>query len=372
MEINTNTGRLIIDLLVLEKGKSYGFQEYVFNLLNYFYSHRDGIFYQKLIIWCKDTELDLFSDYCDKFEVEGFRFGNYIKRHFLQSYLPFKYRLGKNDLIFSPGNISGIIKRCPEVLTIHDLLFKRKEWLPSKIMRIQREILFPISIKKADRIIAISQFTRNDIINYYPVARNKTQVIYNSFDFHKYDNDAVLEVNDNYFLAISTNYDYKNQKTILIGFDSYCKSGGVKNLVIVGKINDNSEAGKALAKLPRETKNKIIFRSNISNRELGSIYRGASCFISASKFEGLGMPVVEAMSFGLPVLLSDIPPHREVSLNKGTYFEAEDAECLCKNMLTMSFERREYGDVIKNIFSEKNTSQKYIDMFNEFASVEKH
>ena len=80
------------------------------------------------------------------------------------------------------------------------------------------------------------------------------------------------------------------------------------------------------------------------------------------------MPVVEAMSFGLPVLLSDIPPHREVSLNMGVYFDPEDAEGLCTRMLNMPFEKKSYSEEIQKLFSENNTAARYVDLINTLGT----
>lgn len=358
--------RLIIELLILEKGKAYGFQEYTFNLLNYFYRHRENILYDKIFIWCKDSSVCLFEKYEDKFEVEGFSYSSYIKRHWLQSYLPVKKHLTKEDLLFSPGNIAGIIKCSKELLTIHDLLFLHKEWLPNRFMRWQRKLLIPISVKKADRIVAISQFTKKEIEENYPKAKGKIEVIYNSFNFDKFNGHNNADRIKDYYLAISNNADYKNLKTILLAFYDYCKSGGELNLVFIGNIQEGSEASFVYNNLPKGVKDRILCKSHISDAELGAYYRGASCFISASKFEGLGMPVVEAMSFGLPVLLSDIPPHREVSMNKGVYFDPNNEKDLSSKMINTHPCKFSYDIAIHDMFSEANTSEKYIALINSF------
>lgn len=359
--------RLIIELLSVEKGKAYGYQEYVFNLLNYFYLHREEIKSKEIIIVCKTSEKELFQKYADKFNILSYSYNNYLKRYWLETILPVKLHLDINDLLFRSGNYSGWIKRCPEVLVIHDLLFKRKEWVPSKLMRWQREVWMPKSIKNADRIIAISNFTKNDVENYYPNSKGKIEVIYNSMNFSKFEGEDIASFGKDYFLAISMNADFKNQKTILRAFEKYVNAGGEMNLVMIGKQKTNSEAGLTFLSLLPKTQKRIVWKSNISNAELGSIYRGASCFISASLFEGLGMPVVEAMSFGLPVLLSDIPPHREVSLGKGVYFDSLDDEELFKKMNNISLGKRNYDIDIRTLFSEANTSAKYIRLFNEMA-----
>ena len=76
------------------------------------------------------------------------------------------------------------------------------------------------------------------------------------------------------------------------------------------------------------------------------------------------MPVVEAMSFGLPVLLSDIPPHREITMGLGEYFMPTDMKTLADKMINMDFSRRNYNKTILNVFSDDNTAAKYVSLFN--------
>lgn len=359
--------RFVIELLALEKGKAYGYHEYIFNLLNYFYQHREDIRYNQIIIWCKDTEISLFKEYDDKFEILGFSFSSYIKRFGLQTWLPLKYKLNSSDLLFSPGNTSGLIKRSKSLLTIHDLLFKRKKWLPNKFMRWQREICMPVSIHMADKIVAISKFTKDDIEHYYPFAKGKVEVIYNSMDFAKYQHPNKIEIVGDFFLAVCSNDYHKNVKTILIAFRDYCERGGTLNLVFVGNVNKSAEVEALLKSFPKEVRKRIISMSNISNEILGGLYERASCYLSASLFEGLGMPVVEAMSFGIPVILSDIAPHREVSINKGVYFAPTDSEELCSKMFDYKKGKLDYDKDIRFLFSEGNTSAKYVELINELS-----
>lgn len=358
----------VIELLTLHQNKAYGFQQYVLNLLDYFYKYREEIKYDEIILACKKTEIGLLSKYADKFSIVDFGIFNYFHRLLIQTWIPFRFRLTNDDLLFSPANTSGLFKRCPVVLVIHDLLFKRKEWV-SGIMRWHRELYLPISIRQADKIIAISNFTASDIVGYYPFAKKKIVTIYNPFNFEKFRGERTSGVRETYFIAISMSADFKNQITILKAFLQYRNRGGEKLLVFVGRLDKNSETGRFYYSLSKEMRDKIIWKSNISNSELGALYNNASCFISASKFEGLGMPVVEAMSFGLPVLLSDIPPHREVSLNKGAYFKPDDVEELSGKMSKVEFVRRDYGDEIKDRFSDNNTSRKYVDLINEMYDV---
>ena len=360
---------LHIELLLIKKGISSGYQEYVFNLLNYFYNHRDEINYDNIIIWCKTSEQEAFDSFKDRFEVRGFSFSSYFKRLYLQTMLPIMEKVGKDDLVFYPGNTSGLFKRGKELLTVHDLLFKRKEWLPRRLMRLHREIYMPRSLRKADAIVAISNFTKDDIEKYYPFVKGRIQVIYNSMNFSKFGNQIKPSSDAGYFLAICSNAHHKNLCTVLKGFELYCKKGGDKNLVFVGRINNSGAAIEAYNSFSSEVRNRIKSFINIPNEKLGQLYSNASAYVSASLFEGLGMPVVEAMSFNIPVILSDIPPHKEVSLNRGTYFKSTDAEELSEKMMSLKPDKCDYTKDIKTMFSEENTSGKYVHLINQLRTI---
>ena len=356
--------RLVIDLLVFERGKAFGFQEYILNLLDYLFEHKKDILYNEIILVCKDSERPCFDKY-EGFHIVGYVFNSYLKRFWIQTMFPIWLGVNKHDLLLSPGNYSGMIKRCPALLVVHDLLFKRGEWLPSRFIRLQRSIYVPHSIRMADRIIAISNFTKNDLEHFYPASIGKVEVIYNYMNFAKYGSIKHKVDERGYFLTISNGSNYKNFQTILKSFKIYHEKGGKRKLIFIGKIGERTEAGKVLSELPQNVKDVIIQKSNITNDELGDIYRETSCYISASLFEGLGMPVVEAMAFDLPVLLSDIPPHREISMGMGTYFSPTDERDLAEKMYNLDCSQRSYGAKIMDLFSETNTSRKYIDLINK-------
>lgn len=360
--------QLFIELLGFEKTKAFGFQEFVLNLLDYLHDYRDKLLCERIIIWCKDTEVDVFHKYTDKFEIKGYSYNSYIKRFILQSFLPFREKVRRDDILFTPGNFSGIFKRCISLVVIHDLLFKRKKWMTNRLIRWQRELFFPISIRNADRIIAISQFTKNDIEHYYPSARGKVSFVYNSFNFNKYDEPYLMNLGYKYFLSVSMSADYKNQITILKAYKRYHDIGGTLKMVFIGKLNPLSQAGLYYKTIPEDVRKDIFFMSHISNKELGAIYREASCFISASLFEGLGMPIVEAMSFGLPVILSDTQIHREVSMGEGTYFDPLNYEQLAMLMSKKDLSKKDYDLEIRNHYSEGNTAAKYVTLINELVT----
>ena len=175
--------KLIVECLAYEKGKAYGYQQYLENLLNYFYLNVDKLNFSSIIIYCIDCQKPYFEKYGDKMIIYGCKVNNIISRLFVQSMISWKLNLNREDVVLFTGNYSSLIKRSRHVLVVHDLLFKRKKWIRNVRMRLQRTLYMPLSIKYADKIIAISNFTAKDIVSYYPESRSKINVIYNCFNF---------------------------------------------------------------------------------------------------------------------------------------------------------------------------------------------
>ena len=154
--------RLIIDTLAFEYGKAFGYQEYIFNLLDYFHAHRSKILYEEIWVICLESQKKYFAKYSDSLNIRAFKCCSIYKRLLIQTLIPFILKLKKSDLVLYTANYSSLIKRSPHVLVIHDLLFKRKSLFPYPLMRLQRQLYLPISINYADTIVAISNFTAND------------------------------------------------------------------------------------------------------------------------------------------------------------------------------------------------------------------
>lgn len=286
----------------------------------------------------------------------------------LQTWMPFHLSLNKRDLVLYTANYSSLIKKATNVLVIHDLLFKRKSLFPYKLMRWQRRFYLPLSMMNADRIVAISRFTKTDIKYYYEkLCGNKIVVIYNYFNFKKYSSVTGNVEKEKCFISVCSNAVHKNTITVLKAFNHYCLVEGTYNLILVGALKKGSVASRYYEQLPDVIKKRIVIYDKISNALLAELYQKSMAYISASLFEGLGMPIVEAMYFNLPVILSDYPVFHEVSFDKGIYFNPLDEADLMEKMLYIQKNSIcvQYEEQLMNSYSEQNTSQRYIDLFNE-------
>lgn len=361
------TRTLIIDALVYERNKAFGFQEYLFNLLNYFYEHRDCIHFQKIIIVCDENQIQEFTKFKDRFDIVGYKVPNLISRFLVQSLIPFMLKLKKIDVVLNLCNYSSLFKRSKNLLVIHDLLYLRKDLLSNKLMRLQRKFYVPRSIALAENIIAISDFTKDDIQYNFKIPSKTTILkIYNHFNFDKfviYPNTTNEIYKDKYFLSVSSSAFHKNSITVLKAFEKFCLYNNDKKLYIVGQISEINTQ-KYYEELDPLIKNRIKVFSNISNYELGLLYYGCDAYISATLFEGLGMPIIEAMFFNSQLILSDIEICREITENQAFFFDPNSYEDLFEIMLNIKKEKKDTKTFVLNKFSSNNTSKKYIEVLN--------
>ena len=234
-------------------------------------------------------------------------------------------------------------------------------------MRFQRRTFVPRSISIANATIAISDFTRNDILKNIKCAdANKIYKIYNYFNFKKYSvfcNNEKINYNSKYFLTISSTAYHKNVITILRAFEKYCDFNKDVDLFFVGYLG-NAESFVFYNKLNDSVKKRIHILSNISNYEISKLYLGCEAYISATLFEGLGMPIVEAMYFNAPLILSDLEICKEVSNEHAIFFNPRDFQELFEILLDYKKEKTDTKTLVMDKFSAFNTSQKYIDLLN--------
>jgi glycosyltransferase involved in cell wall biosynthesis len=201
--------------------------------------------------------------------------------------------------------------RIKTVVTIHDLIFrKHKEqypWIDRRIYTLKTKY----AAKHADRIIAVSQETKQDLIKMYGVPERKIEVIYQSVNekfYQKVSEEKSKAVSqqyklpEKYILNVGSFFPRKNQIGLIEAFD-LIKDRITEDLVLVGT------SGYMLPHIQKmitekNLDNRIHILTNASDGDLPSIYQSASAFVFPSLFEGFGVPVLEALFSGTPVIAS--------------------------------------------------------------------
>ena len=234
---------------------------------------------------------------------------------------------------FGPFNLPNTIKRVTVIHDLTPLLFPRMHLWHSQILQ---RLFLPSIVKKADLIISNSKYTTSDISKHFPFSQNKiTEVIPGRESFFKPQKDiAVLskyKVRSPYLLFLGTIEPRKNIVLLVQAFEKLKKEGFSHQLVIVGK------KGWSYEPILKAIKNSLFARDihlpgYIDRKDLPIIYSMAEQFVYPSTYEGFGLPVLEAMSCGTPVITTNISSLPEVGGDAAIYFENNNADDLFEKM----------------------------------------
>ena len=251
------------------------------------------------------------------YDIEKFhiiRFGYGLSHVWEQLVLPL-YFVNKNNYIVLSFTGLGSILIPNKIMTIHDLSFlENPKWF-SKAYFYYYKLMTPLAVRTSKRIITVSNFSKSEIKKFYNfVPSEKISVIYNAIS-DNFFNQAKTRDKQTYFLAVSSMDPRKNFTRLIHAFE-YIKE---QKLLIAGGKN------RVYGNLDNNTNNKNIkFLGRVSDEELVNLYKSAEAFIYPSLYEGFGIPPLEAMALGCPVLASDIPVLHEVCNDAAIYFNPLD------------------------------------------------
>ncbi len=210
--------------------------------------------------------------------------------------------------------------RAPTVLTVHDLIFRRYPRHHKRLNRWYLNATMPLFCRRADHIIAVSEQSKRDVIAAYGIPPDKITVIYEAADprFCPQPVETVAAVRaryrlpERYLLFVGTIEPRKNLGRLLAAFERLHAAGLTDALVIVGKrgwLYDDFFA--RLENSP--AKGAVIFPGFVPDADLPAVYAGAQALAFPSEFEGFGLPVLEAMACGTPVVCSNTSSLPEIT-----------------------------------------------------------
>ncbi len=247
-----------------------------------------------------------------------------IKEQFL---MPFKIWQNQIDLIHFPHFNVPIICLVPFVVTIHDLILKKyptqrasffgpiRYW----IKNIGYDFVISSALKKSQKVITISNYTKKNILKYFKINSDKIKVIYEGTP----DSSSLPEkkTKDPYLLYVGNAYPHKNLRRLILAFKELSQERDLK-LILVGEIDYFYQQ---LRKEFSHLKN-IVFADFVSDQELISLYQNASLYVFPSLCEGFGLPPLEAMSHGLPVISSSATCLPEILGQAALYFNPNNSQ----------------------------------------------
>ena len=203
---------------------------------------------------------------------------------------------------------------CPVVLTIHDMIYESFPTFFPNIHIIQNKKEWA---KQSQKIIAISEYTKKEILRYYDfIKEENVHIIYHGIEQEEFFDNTVRE---DYILYVGERSGYKNFFTLLRALHILKEKKKEIKLYCVGREFTETEL---LYIDFLNLKNNVTNLGRISDEELTKKYRKAQLYISTSLSEGFGLPLLECMKYATPMLLSDIPVYNEIANNAAMYFPA--------------------------------------------------
>ncbi len=214
------------------------------------------------------------------------------------------------------------------VVTIHDLIFMRYPkyytWLDAKLYTWK----FRQTIREADHIIAISECTKRDIMELGGVSEDRISVVYQSFaprfsPLASHLSPLTSHLSP-YILSVGT---IEERKNALLTVKALYYLPENLSLLLVGRPTDYAKRVRKYAD-HHGLGRRVIIRHDVSNEELPSLYAGAEAFVYPSRYEGFGIPIIEAIAMGLPVVAATGSCLEEAGGPHSLYVSPDDAEGL--------------------------------------------
>src|SRR3989339_603182 len=276
-----------------------------------------------------------------------------------QIYLPVYLYFHKNiNVYFSPAHYLPYFCPVPQAVTIHDLayLYFPEDFIKKDLWQLKNWTKF--SVNKADKVIAVSKTTKKDIVKNYVVDENKVLVIYNGFEKTVGVKTSAVKHSDielartaevklrKYVLLVGTIQPRKNLDVLIDAFSKFSQTNIDFKLVIVGKKGWLYESPFEKVR-SMKLEDKVIFTGHISDEELIWYYQNAFCLVLPSLYEGFGIPVLEAMRYSCPTVLSMNSSLPEIGGDASIYFDPKNSDDLLQKLSTL----QENNELRKDLIS---------------------
>lgn len=254
---------------------------------------------------------------------------------------------------------TGPIVKTNQVVYIHDTaVLDAPEGFSNRFIAVYK-VLYKFLTRRAKKIITVSKYSKERLISFYPVLKDKTSYAHLGIEHLETVDDLKLKKTldkygleeKKYYLAVSSMNPNKNFKLIA---EMLKTKSLLHDVALVGSKNN-------VFKQESISSDRIKTLGYVEDKELMALYKGAKAFIFPTKYEGFGLPPIEAMFYNCPIVVSDIPPLREVLADQAVYFNPSDYNDLYSKLKNIQ-EEVDFSKFVISRFSWKNTCDhlKYI------------
>lgn len=322
------------------------------------------------------------EDHClkDSKNVHIIEIGGNIYPVWEQFSLPKAVKQLNLDMLHCTSNTAPIRCSVPLILTLHDIIFmeprdKSNKSLYQNLGWLYRRLVVPRILKKCKYIITVSDFERNNIITKLGIPRERMVMIYNGYNewfkplkdlkmkYRKYINES------GYFFFLGNTDPKKNTERTLIAYSKYLEVSKVKRPLLMADL-DKSYLNDIIARNHIENIiSNIHMPGYIVNSDLPYIYNNAFAFLYTSLRESFGIPLLEAMACGTPVITSNTSSMPEIGGRNAILINPENPDEIAQMMIKLEKDRdfydqqKELGIKRAKLFSWRQTAEQLFDVY---------
>jgi glycosyltransferase involved in cell wall biosynthesis len=326
--------RIAIDARKLH---DYGIGTYVRNLISGL-AKQDGD--DAYVLLCRKADMEFVSSLGPRFEALRVDAGNYSVRE--QLTVPLALARARVDLFHAPHYVVSPFTRCPFVVTIHDCIHLRfPEYLPSRAAHTYARAMMQSSARRSRRVLTVSNASKQDILHYLRIPAAKVEVIYNALDERLARPPTDVEVGQirerfqltaPFILYTGNIKPHKNVDRLIEAYSVLRRRGqqDAKLLIIGDDISKYPNLRRLVHRF--QLHKHVRFLGFVPEFTLAALYRLASVFVFPSLYEGFGLPPLEAMSAGVPVITSNVSSLPEVVGDAAVLVDPMDAGAIADAM----------------------------------------
>lgn len=324
------------------------------------------------------------EDHClkDTRHVHIMEIGNGFYPMWEQIALPHAIKQLDLDILHCTSNTAPLCCKVPMILTLHDIIFletrdKSNHSFYQNLGWFYRRLIVPCILKKCKRIITVSEFELNNIVSKLSIPRERMAMIYNGFNewfrpsteadftYQKYIDQS------GYFFFLGNTDPKKNTERTLIAYSKYLEKSNVKRQLLMADL-DKQFLNDILSRNNIEHIRKmIVIPGYIVNSDLPNIYNNAFAFLYPSLRESFGIPLLEAMACGTPVITSNTSSMPEIGGPYAILVNPEDPDEIAEMMLRLEDDDEFYRQQEKvgieraKLFSWRQTAERLLDLYED-------
>lgn len=284
------------------------------------------------------------------------------------------------DMLHCTSNTAPIRCKIPLILTLHDIIFleprdKANKSFYQNMGWFYRRLVVPRILKKCKRIITVSNFEKNNIMSKLDLPQGKIAMIYNGYNewFKPLDDTEQIYKkyidSSGYFFFLGNTDPKKNTERTLVAYSKYLEKSEVKRRLLMADLDKSFLSSIIERNHIENILPQIVMPGYIVNKDLPYIYNNAFAFLYTSLRESFGIPLLEAMACGTPVITSNTSSMPEIGGSEAILINPEDPDEIAEKMLLLEKDEALYqrqkkiGPIRAKCFSWQQTAEHLLDLY---------